>query len=105
MSKDYEGCLNFNSKIQNKDAIESKAFQSIREYGPLQIDWSGWITKNDNHLVASRNQQGKELYIALNCIKEKINVTGKDREWKGWFSPELPFEKRLLNDLCLEKGF
>ena len=102
-SRDYEGCMDFNSKEISELNARAKELNQIRNYGPLQVDWSGWISKQGSYLAPSLNQEGKPLYLALNCDKGKLNVTGKNGTWKGWSVPKLQFERRLLKDLCTEK--
>ncbi len=77
----------------------------IRLYGPLHVNWSHW-KKIENGYVTSINDGGKdERFLALNCKKQKINVTNSKKEWKRWWgpSPHHPFEQRLIEDLCNEQ--
>ncbi len=69
-------------------------------YGPLRINLSKLRAKGFSYLVPALNKDNKPLYIAVNCLKNKINVTGKDVKWTGWFNPKIKFEFQLLNDLC-----
>ena len=77
----------------------------IRIYGPIHVNRSHW-KKMDNGYTTSITDGGKEeRFLALNCEKQKINVTNSKTKWKKWCSPSPnhPFEKKLLKDFCSEK--
>ena len=74
----------------------------IRIYGPLHVNWSHW-KKMENGYATSITDGGKEeRFLALNCEKQKINVTNSKTKWKKWWGPSAhhSFEKRLLEDFC-----
>ena len=99
-ASDYIGCINsFNLKSRSKSKIPDR-YDDWRKYGPIQVNWSRWRSNGSSYVVPSQNAQGKPLFIALNCLKVKINVTGSTGEWKGWQSPLQEFEHNLISDLC-----
>ena len=71
-----------------------------RTYGPLQVDWSNWQSMGGSMVAPTLNNEGKPLYVAVNCSVRKINVTGSDGAWKSWIAPQTNFEKDLVKDRC-----
>ena len=80
-------------------AVVAKA-ATWRTYGPLQVDWSNWQSMGGSMVAPTLNNEGKPLYVAVNCSVRKINVTGSDGAWKSWISPQTNFEKDLVKDRC-----
>ena len=91
---DYYGCIKNNSNY----TIEN--FGEWRRYGSLNINWSRWRSRGDNHIVPAINSSKKPIYLAINCDKLTINTTGSETVWKGWLPATQDFEKNLLNDYC-----
>ncbi|MEX1316535.1 MAG: LysM peptidoglycan-binding domain-containing protein [Synechococcaceae cyanobacterium] len=75
-----------------------------RPYGPLQIDWSKWQSMGGSYVAPSLNKEGKARYLAVNCKAGKLNTTTTSGQWNSWASPEEDFEKKLVQDICKEKG-
>ena len=71
-----------------------------RTYGPLQVDWSNWQSMGGSMVAPTLNNEGKPLYVAVNCSVRKINVTSSDGAWKSWIAPQTNFEKDLVKDRC-----
>jgi LysM repeat protein len=71
-----------------------------RTYGPLQVDWSNWKSMCGSMVAPTLNNEGKPLYVAVNCSVRKINVTSSDGAWKSWIAPQTNFEKDLVKDRC-----
>jgi len=80
-------------------AVVAKA-ATWRTYGPLQVDWSNWQSMGGSMVAPTLNNEGKPLYVAVNCSVRKINVTGSDGAWKSWIAPQTNFEKDLVKDRC-----
>mgnify|MGYP001208347315 CR=1 FL=1 len=97
-AKDYQKCISYHT--DNKNNFTGFITPYSRTYGPITIDWSNWRTRLDDHVVPVINEQGKNFYLAVNCIHSKINITGKSQNWLGWESPNQKFEYDLLNDYC-----
>ena len=71
-----------------------------RPYGKLKVNWSNWKIIDKSYVAPALNQSGKPIFIAVNCTANKINSTGRNNEWKEWFSPNNDFEFDLIDDLC-----
>ena len=80
-------------------AVVAKA-ATWRTYGPLQVDWSNWQSMGGSMVAPTLNNEGKPLYVAVNCSVRKINVTSSDGAWKSWIAPQTNFEKDLVKDRC-----
>ena len=94
---DYVNCYQYH--------LNTKSPQSdLRNYGPLKIDWSMWKSRGEKHIVPALNQDGKLLYVALNCTTRFINVKADTGKWKNWLMPKQPFEHRLIYDFCKNKS-
>ncbi len=89
-AKDYWGCVR---------SIKGKP-PKWKSYGPLKIDWSVWRNMQGSQVAQALNGQDKGIYLAINCLAQKINVTGANGNWKGWNSPTDTFEIKMINDLC-----
>nr|WP_320675123.1 LysM peptidoglycan-binding domain-containing protein [Prochlorococcus sp. MIT 1341] len=101
-----------NLALKNKHKSPNKYSRAVkrssmnrtwRKYGPLKVNWKEWKSMKGSYVTPTMNSQGKSLYIAVNCEFKKLNSTGKDGNWKNWFSPLDKFEKDLVRDLCLHK--
>ena len=57
---------------------------------------------NESYVAPTFNKSGQGFYLAINCTKRKLNVTGRDGSWKGWKNPEKTFENKILEDLCMD---
>jgi LysM repeat protein len=75
-----------------------------RPYGPLKIDWSKWQTMGGSYVAPSLDGDGKARYMAVNCTAGKLNTTTSSGQWNSWSSPEQDFERKLVQDICREKG-
>ena len=93
-AKDFWGC------VRSMNGTDPQ----LRKYGPLQVDWSIWKPVNGSYIAQTFNSSGKGFYLAVNCLKAKINVTDRKGVWKGWNSPVKGFEYDLLEDICKEVG-
>ncbi|GCE65033.1 hypothetical protein OMCYN_00962 [cyanobiont of Ornithocercus magnificus] len=71
-----------------------------RTYGPIRVDWANWQSIGGSYVAPTLNRKGQPLYLAINCLAKKINVTGAKGNWKTWSSPALNFERTLLKDRC-----
>jgi len=74
-----------------------------RTYGPLQVNWQNWQMIEGHWVAQSRNNSGRDLYLAVNCPARRINQTSSDGQWSAWEAPDPGFEEQLVNDLCQEK--
>ena len=74
-----------------------------RSYGPLKVDWQDWKMIEGHWVAKSMNNNGQQLYVAINCPNQRINKTGGNGQWSTWDVPDPGFEERLMNDLCQEK--
>jgi LysM repeat protein len=75
-----------------------------RPYGPLRVDWANWQPMGGSHVAPTLNREGQPLYLAVNCQARRINATGASGAWKTWDPPRTDFEKKLVDDICREKG-
>ncbi len=75
-----------------------------RNYGPLQIDWSGWKSMNGSYVAPTLHKNGNALYVAINCPLKKLNSTRGNGSWRSWISPEEKFEHQLVDDRCKENS-
>ena len=71
-----------------------------RSYGPLKVNWTDWRMSNDSFVAPAINGQSQELYIAINCNNQLINISSSQLSWKGWLEPQYEFEKELVEDFC-----
>ncbi len=74
-----------------------------KKYGPLQVDWSNWDSKNDGYIAPSIHQNGNSFYLAINCSVRRINVSNPNGSWKRWMAPMDKFEYDLVSDVCDSK--
>ena len=74
-----------------------------RTYGPLQVNWQNWQMIEGHWVAQTRNNSGRDLYLAVNCPARRINQTSSDGQWSTWEAPDPGFEEQLVNDLCQEK--
>ena len=87
------------AKTTPSKSVTAKA-ATWRTYGPLQVDWSNWQSMGGSMVAPTLNNEGKPLYVAVNCSARKINVTSSDGAWKSWIAPQANFEKDLVKDRC-----
>ena len=87
------------AKTTPSKSVTAKA-ATWRTYGPLQVDWSNWQSMGGSMVAPTLNNEGKPLYVAVNCSARKINVTSSDGAWKSWIAPQTNFEKDLVKDRC-----
>ncbi len=102
----YKKASESNYYLSNKEAkkFDPKYLaQDWRAYGPLKVNWSNWQSLGGSYVTPTINNEGKALYLAINCSVKKINATGLNGAWKTWSSPMKKFEHQLLNDLCKMK--
>ncbi len=57
-----------------------------------------------SYVAPSLSKDGKARYMAVNCTAEKLNSTTPAGQWNTWVAPENDFEKKLVQDICKEKG-
>ena len=93
-ARDFWGCVRAMKGIE----------PDLRSYGPLQVDWSVWRKMSGSYVAPTFNNSRQGFYLAINCGREKINVSTREGEWKGWNSAVMDFEYQLINDLCNEVG-
>ncbi len=91
-----QGAIDYWTCVRGIDGTKSQ----LRSYGPIEVDWSVWRPMKGSYVAQSFNAAKKGFYLAVNCLKEKINVTGKEGSWKGWSSPSKNFEVKLIKDVC-----
>ena len=99
-SNDYNGCMKANMIQSGMNYPENDEGSIQKKYGPLIIYWSNWKEKDGSYVTNILNKDQKQLFIAINCKNEKINVTRKDGSWRKWFDPVDSFEFRIIKDLC-----
>ena len=93
-AQDFWGCVRAIKGIE----------PDLRKYGPLQVDWSVWRTTNGSYVAPTFNSSRQGFYLAINCLKGKLNVSDREGSWKGWTSAVRDFELDLIDDLCTEVG-
>ncbi|TWB96361.1 LysM domain-containing protein [Synechococcus sp. Ace-Pa] len=71
-----------------------------RTYGPIQVDFTTWQPLGGSQVASALNNQGQQLFLAVNCSAKKINTTGEGGVWKTWAAPQADFEERLIVDAC-----
>ncbi len=89
--------------IKNTKENFFKESSKWKSYGPLKVDWANWKLMEGSHVAPSFNQDGKALYIAVNCRVKRINATNATGKWKKWSPPLERFEHSLISDLCKAK--
>ena len=70
------------------------------KYGPLKINLNISYKQDGMIIYPALNYQSKKIYIAFNCHAELLNVTSSNLMWKDWAKPQLPFESRMIRDIC-----
>ncbi|MCT0201181.1 LysM peptidoglycan-binding domain-containing protein [Synechococcus sp. CS-603] len=71
-----------------------------RTYGPIQVDFTTWQPLGGSQVASALNNQGQQLFLAVNCTAKQINTTGEGGVWKTWAAPQADFEERLIVDAC-----
>ena len=99
-ARDYKGCINFQKYTSTYDTQKSNNQHLWRSYGPLDVNWSLWKDKGTSRVTLIKNRNGQSLYLAINCRKRMINVSGSRSLWKGWEPPNQQFEQKLILDFC-----
>ena len=69
-------------------------------YGPITIKPNSFYYKNNIFLIKAINHYNKIIYLALDCNRFKLNISGSSLIWKNWAAPVESFEKHLLEDHC-----
>ena len=95
-TKDYIGCLTSQSY---QPSLQSNSIE-WRNYGPLNVNWDNWRRKNNSYVTPTLNKQGQTMFLAINCSKNIINITGINNSGKGWQPANLKFENKLVTDFC-----
>ncbi len=90
--------LYFSQSLKARDVHHIKS--TMTKYGILNIINNSINYQDQKYIVKGYNSMDEEIYIAISCIKKKINVTSKDFAWKNWLPPIYEFESRLINDIC-----
>ena len=99
-SLDYRGCIEFHKSKEHMYPQFNQNAPQWRNYGPIKVQWSMWHSKGNNYVAPSLNAKGTAFFIAVNCKEQRLNTTGPNNEWKGWFEPLESFEKLLYSDRC-----
>ncbi len=92
--------ISFTENNSNKFSNDISIKHSTSQYGPLNVDFSKLTQRNDIFIVPTKNSKDQKLYLAISCIKNKINITSRDLTWSNWFDPKFKFEYNLIKDIC-----
>ncbi len=103
-AKDYRNCVDVNLEEQARKSGTTLQIDNWRQVGPLLVNWSFLRSMKGNHVIPAKNKEGKPIYLAVNCRKGKINVTGSGLKWKEWSVPVKQFEYELIEKICEATG-
>ena len=70
------------------------------KYGPLKLNKSSYRKKGYNIIFQGYNSINQPIYLAINCLTSKINVTDSKLNWKRWFKADKGFEIKMINETC-----
>ena len=73
---------------------------TFRYFGPLKIKWSSWRNINGSYITPVTHENGKILFLAVNCNSSKINLSKRNGNWNKWLPPQKYFEYNLLEERC-----
>ncbi len=99
-AKDYIGCIRHLQYKTIPITSNTSESNSLYRYGPLRVLWKWRKASEFNYVARILNNSNKTLYLAINCDKRMINVTGLDNKWQGWEFPYKDFEASLVRDFC-----
>ncbi len=85
-----------NTKLKIRKVVKSK----WKKYGSIIIDLSEWTYFDGNYITEAKNKKNKFFYLSINCKRRVLNNTLHNSSWTNWYSPNIDFEFRLINDLC-----
>ena len=86
-----------NSGYNQENIIEYT--QNI-QYGPILVDINSFYYKDKTFIIKGVNHYSKTIYLAIDCIGSKLNVSDPSLVWSSWSTPVKSFEKHLLQDYC-----
>ena len=72
----------------------------LRQYGPLNVDFSQSKTMNGAIMLRATNSRDQVLFVGAYCDKRLFNYTGAEYKWKTWSKPATANEEQLVVDLC-----
>ncbi len=98
-SEDYIGCVMSNIHNSSNPTLYKSNF-NLGAYGPIKLNLNPIHNKNGNYVLTALNADNNIIFLAINCSKRKINVSGPRVRWKGWEPPVQDFEFTLMNDFC-----
>ena len=88
-----------NTKLKIRESVKLK----WKKYGSIITNFSDWTYVDGNYITEAKNKKNKFFYISINCKRRVLNNTLINSNWTNWYSPNLDFEFRLINDLCDQK--
>ena len=88
-----------NTKLKIREGMKSK----WKKYGSIIINFSDWTYLDGNYITEAKNKKNKFFYLSVSCKRRVLNNTLINSTWTNWYSPNLDFEFRLINDLCNQK--
>jgi len=91
--------VNPNTKLKIRKVVNSK----WKKYGSIIINFSDWTYLDGNYITEAKNKKNKFFYLSISCKRRVLNNTLINSTWTNWYSPDLDFEFRLINDLCDQK--
>ncbi len=99
---------NINSRLARVDDNSQKNYESqrdsngseLRYFGPLKIRWSSWRHINGSYITPAEHENGRSLFLAVNCQSSKINLSKRNGNWSKWLEPKKYFEYNLLDERC-----
>tara|TARA_Y100001968_G_scaffold264721_1_gene253707 strand:- start:74 stop:922 length:849 start_codon:yes stop_codon:yes gene_type:complete len=71
-----------------------------KKYGSIVLNFSDWTYLDGNYVTEAKNKKNKFFYLSINCRRRVLNNTLLNTTWTNWYSPNLDFEYKLINDLC-----
>ena len=80
--------------------IANTTSSKYRQYGPLLLNFGQLRTKKDTTVIQGLINSNDEIYLAINCRYNLINVTTQSLLWKDWQSPKKEFEYKIIHDIC-----
>ena len=95
--------INANTQQTEFELKSSTYNKEYIPYGPLKLELYNKLINSSVVIHSAINSKNQKIYIAFNCNKMLINVTSSNLVWQEWIKPRLPFENKMINDICAIK--
>ncbi len=78
----------------------SEVSTNFKSYGPLIITSKKAEFVRGRKIINAKNNDGKEIKLALKCRSNELDVKFPQNNWQGWVKAQKEFELKLLKDFC-----